>query len=128
MHATIEYIRNYILHVIAIVADMGKAGPGAPPGDAMAPAGTPPIGQGTTVVTSASGRKFRVASEFAPNFQGFISDYEKAGGVIGANSGGLAGRPGNASYHPLGRAIDVNQTGSLAKLSRDESRANRAQV
>jgi len=52
-----------------------------------------------------------VASEFAENFRGFINDYEKAGAVIGPNSGGLGARPGNASYHPIGRAIDVNQIG-----------------
>lgn len=85
------------------------------PGDAPAPAGTPTSAAGQTeIVTSPSGAKFRVASEFAPNFRGFLKDYEEAGGKIDQNtSGGLSGRPGNASYHPLGRAIDVNQ------LSRD---------
>lgn len=79
--------------------------------DAMAPAGTSPIGQGTEIITSKGGAKFRVASQFAENFRGFINDYEAAGGVIGPNHGGLGARPGNASYHPLGRAIDVNQIG-----------------
>lgn len=78
-------------------------------GDAMAGTGTAAIrGAGTTKIRSPSGREFSVASEFAPNFQGFINDYENAGGVIGPNSGGLGTRP-NPSYHPLGRAIDLNQ-------------------
>lgn len=79
--------------------------------DRMAPAGTRPLGEGTSIITAPSGAKFRVATEFAPNFQGFLNDYEAEGGRIGPNSGGLSGRPGNASYHPLGRAIDVNQIG-----------------
>jgi hypothetical protein len=78
--------------------------------DPMAPAGSG-LEKDTSVVTSPSGAKFRVKSEFAPNFQRFVNDYENEGGVIGKNSGGLAGRPGNASYHPQGRAIDVNQVG-----------------
>ena len=88
-----------------------RGGPGAPNGDAMAPAGTSPISSGTTVVTSPSGHKFRIASNYAKNFEGFIKDYEAAGGVISNASGGLSSRPGNASYHPLGKAIDVNQIG-----------------
>ena len=41
-----------------------------------------------------------------------MKDYEEAGGKINQDSsGGLNTRPGNSSYHPLGRAIDVNQTG-----------------
>jgi hypothetical protein len=79
--------------------------------DPMAPAGTPASHKNTTVVTSTSGAKFEVASEFAENFKGFIDEYEKRGGVIGPAHGGVGERPGNASYHPLGRAIDVNQIG-----------------
>lgn len=78
--------------------------------DPMAPAGSG-LEKDTSVVTAPSGAKFRVKSEFAPNFQRFVNDYEAEGGKIGPNSGGLSGRPGNASYHPLGRAIDVNQVG-----------------
>ena len=79
----------------------------------MARAGTPTSAAGETeVVTSGSGAKFRVAKAGAANFRGFIKDYEGAGGkILPGSSGGLAGRPGNASYHPLGRAIDINQTG-----------------
>jgi hypothetical protein len=80
----------------------------------MAPAGTRPgtaAPGGTTTITSPSGRTFTVAAEYAANFQGFINDYEKAGGVIGPASGGLSARPGNASYHPRGMAIDINQVG-----------------
>jgi hypothetical protein len=91
-------------------------GTGSQKSDAMAPAGTPAINQGTTAITSNSGRQFRVATQFAENFRGFINDYEKAGGVIGPNSGGLSERPGNASYHPLGRAIDINQIGRDRRL------------
>lgn len=79
--------------------------------DAPAPAGTPRITSGLTTITTKSGRSFRVASQFAENFRGFLDDYEKAGGKIGSASGGLNERPGNASYHPVGRAIDVNQIG-----------------
>ncbi|MCC6780940.1 MAG: glucosaminidase domain-containing protein [Hyphomicrobiales bacterium] len=61
-------------------------------------------------VTAPSGKQFRVAREFAGNFQGFLRDYEAAGGVVGPDSGGAAGR-GNLSYHPTGRAIDLNQIG-----------------
>jgi hypothetical protein len=94
----------------------GWFGPGSAVGrggrsDAMAPAGTSPQEEGTVVVTSKGGARFRVASEFAENFKGFIDDYEAAGGVIGPNHGGLGERKGNASYHPIGRAIDVNQIG-----------------
>jgi hypothetical protein len=78
--------------------------------DAMAPAGAG-LERDTTVISSPSGARFRVAREFAPNFQRFIDSYEREGGVIGKNSGGLSSRPGNASYHPMGRAIDVNQIG-----------------
>jgi len=78
----------------------------------MARAGTRPSApSGSTVSTSPSGRKFSVGREFAANFQGFINDYERAGGLIGPESGGLSARPGNASYHPLGYAIDINQIG-----------------
>jgi hypothetical protein len=79
--------------------------------DAPAPADTPRLKTGLATVRASNGRTFQVAAEFARNFQGFIDDYEKAGGVIGPNSGGNNERPGNASYHPLGRAIDVNQVG-----------------
>ncbi|SDO51780.1 hypothetical protein SAMN05216360_12527 [Methylobacterium phyllostachyos] len=79
--------------------------------DAPAPAGTPRLRTGLATVRASSGRTFQVAAEFAANFQGFIDDYEKAGGVIGPHSGGNNERPGNASYHPVGRAIDVNQVG-----------------
>jgi hypothetical protein len=79
--------------------------------DPMAPTGMRPIGgQGVTSITSPSGRSFTVAKEFAANFQGFINDYEGAGGKIGPESGGVGSR-GNPSYHPLGRAIDINQAG-----------------
>ncbi|TXM98963.1 hypothetical protein FV242_27115 [Methylobacterium sp. WL64] len=78
--------------------------------DDPAPAGASVITNGIGVVRSKSGRTFKVAAEFAANFQGFLDDYEKAGGVIGPNSGGINTR-GNRSYHPNGRAIDINQVG-----------------
>jgi hypothetical protein len=80
----------------------------------MAPAGSRPgVGApgGLITITTPSGRKLTVAKEYAANFQGFVNDYEAAGGVIGPSSGGLGSRPGNPSYHPPGMAIDVNQTG-----------------
>ena len=96
----------------------GGGGTGNPQGsgggwtsDAMAPAGTPTSAAGQTVeVTTNGGKKVRVAAEYAENFRGFLNDYEAAGGKISQGStGGLNTRPGNKSYHPLGRAIDVNQ-------------------
>jgi TP901 family phage tail tape measure protein len=79
--------------------------------DAPAPAGTQPVQEGTTTIVTKGGRKLTVDARYAANFRGFLNDYEAAGGVVGPNSGGLGVRPGNASYHPIGRAIDVNQIG-----------------
>ncbi|UEM11738.1 hypothetical protein J4G43_046020 [Bradyrhizobium barranii subsp. barranii] len=76
-----------------------------------APAGTPIQRGGMATVTTAAGRKFQVDARFAQNFRGFINDYEKAGGVIGPESGTLGERPHNASGHPIGAAIDINQVG-----------------
>jgi len=76
-----------------------------------------PMHQGGTLrgdyvtITTPHGRKLIVARDVAPNFQGFVNEYEALGGIIGPASGGLAARPGNPSYHPSGRAIDVNQVG-----------------
>lgn len=88
----------------------GGGGSGGRSGmDPMARAGSGVMRGGTTVITTPSGRRFTVASQFAANFQGFLNAYEGAGGVVGPNSGGLSARAGNASYHPIGRAIDINQ-------------------
>lgn len=76
-----------------------------------APAGAAIQRKGMATVTTAGGRKFQVDERFAPNFQGFINDYEKAGGVIGPESGTLGSRPHNPSGHPIGAAIDINQIG-----------------
>ncbi|VIO80114.1 hypothetical protein [Bradyrhizobium ivorense] len=76
-----------------------------------APAGTPIQRSGMATVTTSGGRKYQVDARFAQNFQGFINDYEKAGGVIGPESGTLGHRPHNASGHPIGAAIDINQVG-----------------
>jgi hypothetical protein len=91
--------------------------PGAPPvgsrgGSAgiTAPTGTPIQHGGMATVTTASGKKFQVDARYAQNFQGFINDYEKAGGVIGPSSGTLGERP-NPSGHPIGAAMDINQVG-----------------
>jgi hypothetical protein len=86
-----------------------------------APAGTPIARTGLATVTSASGRKFQVDARFAPNFQGFIDDYEKAGGKIGPDSGTLGSRPHNASGHPIGAAIDINQIGRGVRSNRAPS-------
>jgi len=102
------------------VSDLAKAGAGgtARPMESRggsagitAPAGTPIQRGGMTTVTTSGGRKFQVDSRFAANFQGFINDYEKAGGVIGPESGTLGHRPHNPSGHPIGAAIDINQVG-----------------
>jgi hypothetical protein len=81
--------------------------------EAMAPAGTragSAAPGGLTTIRTDSGKSFTVASAYADNFKGFLNDYEKSGGVIGPDSGGVGNR-GNASYHPRGMAIDLNQTG-----------------
>ena len=58
-------------------------------------------------------------ARFAQNFQGFINDYEKAGGQIGPDSGTLGERPNNASGHPIGAAIDINQIRRGVRSKRD---------
>jgi len=80
-------------------------------GGITAPAGTAIAKQGLATVTSPSGKKFQVDERFAQNFQGFINDYEKAGGTLGSATGTLGSRPHNASGHPIGAAIDINQVG-----------------
>lgn len=86
----------------------GPAGPGGA-GGITAPAGTPVAKQGLATVTTPSGKTFRVDARYAENFKGFLADYEKAGGVLGPNTGTLGTR-GNPSGHPIGAAIDINQT------------------
>ena len=92
-------------------------GPGGLGGIA-APAGTPIATTGLATVTSASGRKYQVDARFAPNFQGFINDYEKAGGQLGPDTGTVGSRPNNASGHPIGAAIDINQIGRGVRSQR----------
>jgi hypothetical protein len=86
-------------------------GPGSADMDPMAPAGSGVRAGNLVTIKTRNGVNVRVAAEFAENFRGFLSDYEKAGGVVGPDTGGAGGRPGNPSYHPDARAIDVNQTG-----------------
>lgn len=94
-------------------AASGPAPQGSSGGSAgiTAPAGTPIHRTGMETVTTSTGRKFQVDARYARNFQGFIDDYEKAGGVIGPESGTLGHRPHNPSGHPIGAAIDINQIG-----------------
>lgn len=75
-----------------------------------APAGTPIQGDMATV-TAPDGKSFQVDPAVKENFQGFIDDYYAAGGKFGPSTGTLGMRPGNASGHPIGAAIDVNQIG-----------------
>jgi hypothetical protein len=80
--------------------------------DPMAPRGASIVRDGlATIKAKISGKAFKVAAWAAPNFQHFIDSYESHGGVLGPNTGTLGERPGNKSYHPLARAIDVNQIG-----------------
>ncbi len=88
----------------------GAAGKGGS-GGITAPAGTAIQKEGLATITTKGGKTFKVAASHAKNFQGFINDYEAAGGVIGPDSGTMGARPNNASGHPIGEAIDVNQTG-----------------
>jgi hypothetical protein len=98
-----------------------SGGSGGGLGGIDAPAGTPIARTGLATVTSASGRKFQVDERFAANFQGFINDYEKSGGQIGPDSGTLGERPNNASGHPVGAAIDINQIGRGVRSKRATS-------
>jgi len=86
-------------------------GSGGGSGGITAPAGTAITKTGLATVTTPSGKKFQVDARYAENFKGFLSDYEKAGGVLGPDTGSLGFRPRNASGHPIGAAIDVNQVG-----------------
>src|SRR6266700_206755 len=79
--------------------------------DPMAPAGAGITDAAKTTIRSKSGKTFQVADWAAPNFQHFIDSYEAAGGVLGPSTGTLGTRPGNRSYHPLARAMDINQIG-----------------
>lgn len=98
-------------------SESGQTGGPSPEGSTggsagiTAPAGTPIHRSGMATVTTSTGRKFQVDARYAQNFQGFIDDYEKAGGVIGPESGTLGHRPHNRSGHPIGAAIDINQVG-----------------
>ncbi len=96
----------------------GLMGTGAPLIDGgqvrSAPAGTRPLSSNDprlAPVRTADGRTFMVLKQYQRNFQGFITDYEHHGGVIGPNTDTLGDRPNNGSYHPIGAAIDINQTG-----------------
>jgi hypothetical protein len=89
---------------------VGGGSQGGPAG-ITAPAGTAIARSGLATVTSPSGKKFQVDERFAQNFQGFINDYEGAGGTLGSATGTLGSRPHNASGHPIGAAIDINQVG-----------------
>ena len=76
-----------------------------------APAGTPIQHGGMTTITTPSGKQFQVDERYAANFKGFLTDYENAGGVLGPDTDTLGFRPSNASGHPIGTAVDVNQIG-----------------
>jgi hypothetical protein len=93
-------------------AGAGESAPhsGGGAGGIVAPAGTPIQHGGMAAVKTSTGKTFQVDARYAQNWQGFINDYEKAGGVIGPNSGTLGTR-GNPSGHPIGEAMDINQTG-----------------
>lgn len=86
----------------------GSAGGG---GGITAPAGTAIQHSGMATVTAPDGKKFQVDARFKDNFQGFINDYYSAGGKFGSATGTLGSRPHNASGHPIGTAIDINQIG-----------------
>ncbi len=79
--------------------------------DPMAPAGAGITREPLAEVRTSRGRTFKVAAWARENFQRFVDNYEKAGGDLGPDTGTLGTRPGNRSYHPLGRAIDINQIG-----------------
>lgn len=106
--------RSHIPEVQGGPQEGPKGGSGVPNGyrdNPMAPAGSSiaPNSELQTI-TLPSGRKFTVSKEGAGNFELFLKNYEAAGGVISGSSGGIGTR-GNASYHPKGDAIDVNQVG-----------------
>lgn len=60
-------------------------------------------------VTSSSGKRASVSSAFAPHIQCFINKLDAVGYRIRFMTG--YARRGNASAHPTGNAIDINQIG-----------------
>ena len=76
-----------------------------------APTGTPSKTPGMTTVKTPGGKAFDVASQYAANFQGFVTELENSGYQI-KSIGGYANRniagTGTKSYHSLGVAIDIN--------------------
>ncbi len=78
-------------------------------GGITAPTGTPIQHSGMTTITTPSGKTYQVDARYAANFKGFLTDYENAGGTLGSATGTLGFRPSNASGHPIGTAIDINQ-------------------
>jgi hypothetical protein len=110
----------------SVGAGTGGAAPrgsGGGSGGITAPAGTAITKTGLATVTTPSGKQFKVDARYAQNFKGFLSDYEKAGGVLGPDTGSLGFRPRNASGHPIGAAIDVNQIGYGVRSKRGTSLA-----
>ena len=70
-------------------------------------AGTPIHGKSATV-TLDNGVRFNVAAEHADQFGGFLNELIARGAPI-TEAGGFGHRPRNASAHPGGHAVDVNQ-------------------
>jgi uncharacterized protein YcbK (DUF882 family) len=74
-------------------------------------AGTPSKTPGMTTIRTPGGKAFDVASPYAANFQGFVTELENSGYKI-KSIGGYANRniagTGTKSYHSLGVAIDIN--------------------
>jgi hypothetical protein len=70
-------------------------------------AGTPIHGKSSTV-TLDNGVRFNVAAEHAGQFGGFLNELVAKGAPI-TEAGGFGTRPHNASAHPGGHAVDVNQ-------------------
>jgi uncharacterized protein YcbK (DUF882 family) len=94
-------------------APAAPAAPGTQPQQqGAAPAsGTPSRTPGMTTLKTPGGKSFDVASPYAANFQGFVTELENSGYKI-KSIGGYANRniagTGKKSYHSLGVAIDIN--------------------
>lgn len=74
------------------------------------PAGTSSIGSSEReTITLANGQRVTVNKRAAAQFKGFFDDLVAAGAPV-RNLGGVGVRPGNASQHPVGLAIDWAQS------------------
>jgi hypothetical protein len=86
------------------------AGSGTGAGTSSGPAGVVSTSGEMTTLRTAGGKTFTVATEYAQNFLGFVTELEASGYQINS-IGGYANRTtaaGGMSWHSRGMAIDIN--------------------